>query len=561
MITPIEQLRQQKIALRKEFSQLDNALATGKITSEEYAYYLNQQHGGKQEHQLLQELERQEAALLKPRNEHHHIAYMVSVFFVVSVLIGYALLNPAANPTGFVTGPTAPIEVTSNQTFTNSTSILVNITGTGLTVRGNHTGELLLEVIQNGTTYVLYNESTAPERPYITPRVSAIPLNSSLNFSVVPAANATYWVINPNGTRQLADNSSFENEGTYTIDAIINESGNVSLLSHTFIVTETVNETVIVEETKTFETCGEACDLEIYNATLNITMNGTFSLSSMATTVARENIAPNMTDEIPDVTVLLNTTTTINLAEHFMDADNDTLTYDFMEAPGVTLEVSGNRLYITGTTAGEYESLIYASDLYRLAQSNVFTITVQGSGSSNSTEANVTQNQTRNTTENTTQESTNQSMTNLSCSNPDPNKRPLGCLQEEAEVYFRPQSIVIEDLDRNVVGRFTPIGNLLIIGEVYEYSVETPDNRVFQVLRNEGGGRTAAVAWIDNDGNLHLTGQLYEEELSLTPPRGAYSIQNSESITVGYVDKENGDLHIRGNVIPFRRQAQLEEDT
>ena len=54
-------------------------------------------------------------------------------------------------------------------------------------------------------------------------------------------------------------------------------------------------------------------------------------------------------------------------------------------------------------------------------------------------------------------------------------------------------------------------------------------------------------------GDLHLRGALYEAEISLDPPAGSYSIISKRSIYLAYVTIENGDLHLRGNVIPYRR--------
>lgn len=178
-------------------------------------------------------------------------------------------------------------------------------------------------------------------------------------------------------------------------------------------------------------------------------------------------------------------------------------------------------------------------------------ITAIAPQSSNTSNPSSTINETSNATPDISNQTQNVS---TNCNDPDPNKRPLECIQEQSDLYFQDQPLFLEHPDRSVAARITPIGNILIAGDLVEYSTGGPRQDEFVVSKYDAFGRATVVAWVDRvTGDLHLQGRIHEEQLNLNLPKGAFTIQNKQSINVAYIDKNTGDLYIRGNLIPYRR--------
>jgi hypothetical protein len=127
------------------------------------------------------------------------------------------------------------------------------------------------------------------------------------------------------------------------------------------------------------------------------------------------------------------------------------------------------------------------------------------------------------------------------------------CLYQNTSKYFTDQDIILRNLDRQPVAQFTPIGNLLIGGTIIENSTAQPGSRDFRIGYVTRDGVSQTTIWIDNNnGDLHLRGTLNEANTNLNPPRGSYSVSNSRGVYLAYADQDQGDLYIRGNVIPGR---------
>ena len=308
---------------------------------------------------------------------------------------------------------------------------------------------------------------------------------------------------------------------------------------------------------------------------LDVQLSPGANLTITAITAAqpRPNLPPIQLLTVPNVTIEQGQNVSLDLNTYFTDPDNDTLTYDFMNVPGVTMSVSDGILTITGVATGTQQSIVYASDLYSITQSNLFTITVTAAATNttpNATENNTTalSNTSENSTANVTNETnetatppvgTTENQTNstanttLDCSNPDPNQRPLACLQENASTYFNDSDKYWENLDRSPVAKFNALGNMLITGEVIEHAAGAPGQGDFALGYNDADGNFVATIWIDAQGNLHLKGTLHEEQLQLNPSAGSYSLITRRSLYIMYADTTTGDLYLRGNLIPGRR--------
>jgi len=139
------------------------------------------------------------------------------------------------------------------------------------------------------------------------------------------------------------------------------------------------------------------------------------------------------------------------------------------------------------------------------------------------------------------------------CSHPDPNKRPIECLQEDPALYFQAQALYLTDSNRAPIARLTPIGNLLITGEVVENADFTPNTDDYTIGYMDSYGSYVVTVWFDSStGNLYLKGRLYEENENNVPAPGAFALRNKRGITLAWADKARGDLYVRGNVVTNR---------
>jgi hypothetical protein len=250
---------------------------------------------------------------------------------------------------------------------------------TGSLERGDASISLLLD----GERLHVYSGSTPVY--WVTTDKQSVARNGTINISLIPEeASATFWLENELGQRIVVPESFILDEpGTFVLDALINDSGNITIASTSFTVRNETNQSndILREEDYPVTTFTEACDESCQfnnsgNKTLQLEIildeGARLTLEDIAITQGRTNEAPTQLLSIPDQTLDVGETIEVLLTPYFVDSNGDTLTYDFLDAAGVTMELEGARLTMTGVTPGSDESIVYASDLYSLVQSNRF---------------------------------------------------------------------------------------------------------------------------------------------------------------------------------------------
>jgi hypothetical protein len=92
---------------------------------------------------------------------------------------------------------------------------------------------------------------------------------------------------------------------------------------------------------------------------------------------------------------------------------------------------------------------------------------------------------------------------------------------------------------------FDKFGNLDVSGGFFGSSIGTPNGGDFRIQNRTG----TVVMWVDNaNGNTRILGTLSESQGSYcTPPSGSFSINDTASHCVAYVDR-NGNMWLRGNM-------------
>ena len=345
-----------------------------------------------------------------------------------------------------------------------------------------------------------------------------------------------------------------------------------------------------IDRTTTFANlCVDTCNMPAALGDIVIETTGTTQLTftNIETTLPQNN-PPTLV--VPFNAITVNETTTINLTEHFIDIDGDTLYYSTENSNIATLTTENNVLTITPLQDGTQTITIYASDLKEIAIGTI-DLTVTGmtlpivttnnttnetlnNNSINTTEINTTiVNNTMNNTinkinntinstvdintiieTNTTQNATTNltQNTTIDCSNPDPNARPLECIIEST--YFKPEAIYIENKDADRVAMLTPIGNMLIKGDLVEHSTASPAANDYQLGYRNVDNNFVPTIWINTaTGDLHLRGTLVEQNGQLPYREGYTSYTNQRGIILALANLENGDLILRGGIIPYRR--------
>ncbi len=556
-------------------------------------------HAGKLEHELLRDLEHEERALRDEMggraDEGRPIVTTVTAALALLLIVGLGLFaafgHLLVGPTGFVTlTPTQTVSAPASFVFTASGSVPLNVTNTSsLQVTGSLSGgSASVYLDAGGQRFLVYRGDASPGASVVT-GMASYALNETVNVTVLPAnASYTLWLTDENGVKQpVFEPFSIAAPGAYTLDALLNDSGNITKVSTGFLVRNDTNVSNDVPTAASVNTvaftdaCVDTCTL---NATGNASLaldvvlsdGAALNLAGVTTTEPRVNHAPVQTATVPNVTLEQGTSVTLDLSQYFMDPDNDALTFDYMNVPDAAITFNGSTATVTGTAPGSEQSIIYASDLYSITPSNQFTIAVTASNATTGGNTTSMMNESTNTTTNGTvtngtvngtNNGTSMAITNgtltpnatvtanttLDCSNPDPNQQPAACLLLNASEYFPDQEILLQNLDRVPVARFTEIGNLLIGGRVYERSAGAPGPRDFRIGYVDRDGNGVATIWIDSaTGDLHLLGTLHEENANLAPTPGSYSLINKRSVYLAYADQYTGDLYVRGNVIPYR---------
>jgi hypothetical protein len=562
----------EKERVHHEFACLDKGLVDGLISREEYRYYLQQRFGGKLEHEVMRDLEQTMLPVPQEKKSNNAIAVVALLVVMLFGFAGILLFAPQQAPlTGYISAPVETMHQHLGNQFTESGNYTLNVTGTEMVaITGSlERGDASISLLLDGERLHVYSGSTPVY--WVTTDKQSVARNGTINISLIPEeASATFWLENELGQRIVVPESFILDEpGTFVLDALINDSGNITIASTSFTVRNETNQSndILREEDYPVTTFTEACDESCQfnnsgNKTLQLEIildeGARLTLEDIAITQGRTNEAPTQLLSIPDQTLDVGETIEVLLTPYFVDSDGDTLTYDFLDAAGVTMELEGARLTMTGVTPGSDESIVYASDLYSLVQSNRFSITVLPS---QTPESNGSINQTGD--ENESIELVNETAdtpmpeSSSDCSNPDPNLRPLECLQDDPAKYFQEQEIMISDTSRVPIARLTNIGNLLLTGDVIENAQFSGNTQDYVVGYEDAYGNFIVTIWFDSEsGNLYLKGSLLEEQANQVPPPGSYAFRNRKGITLAWASQNAGDLYLRGNLIPYRRSIE-----
>ena len=345
------------------------------------------------------------------------------------------------------------------------------------------------------------------------------------------------------------------NETNATVNETINETESE--------INETVNETTNETETNNtanasdeigyaFENlCLETCNLaETSNPVLIVELEegAKLRITELIITQKTENNAPVQTQNIPDITLGIGQTTSIDLNEYFEEPDGDTMHYDINEIAEINANIIENELAISSDNIGTYTAFVYATDGDKLTTSNTFEIIIQEEAVTEPIE------ETPTTETNVSEHTAELYTTSDPCSNPDINQRPSTCFIGIEDKVYQDLSASIENRIGGVVGRFTRFGNFVIKGLIIQNAEGTPQENDFKIGFTQTidfeETRTITV-WIDSEtGNLYIKGRLFEEQDVLDPPQfNTYIIQNKFGIVLGYFDEKTGDLHLKGNVV------------
>lgn len=564
--TPTER----KALVRTEFARLREGLAAGRITQAEHDLYLSRMYGGRSEEQVLASINAERRSLTP------------HILLLAVVLIG--MLSVLLVTDGGITGyavKESPMEGFP-ETYTRSANETLNITNTTtLRVTGSLRDGGARILLDTGRAMHLVFEEAHEQDPYSvsTPKKSYA-LDSSINASVEPDVPHTLWLTTPSGEKEAFTNGmNISLPGNYTLDALINDSGNVTKRSTAFTVRNDTNNSLDIarelplDELRFTDACEETCLItatgnQPHRLLITLTGNATLTLANVTVTRHTSNQPPVQEATLPSLDLAVGESTLLDLDAYFSDPDGDTITYDYMNAPGITFTIEGSELSVTADEPGSHQSAIYASDLNELITSNTYTITVREASrpatdpTTNKTEPEVPRTNPANgtaviDTEITQNETESNTPAVDPCAHPDPNKRPLSCLQNESAHYFQEQTIYITDTNRAPVARVTPIGNLLIGGDYFERATIDAPNSDYTVGYEDASGGYVPTVWFESaTGDLHLAGALHEEQTTLEPSPGSYLIKNRKGIILAWADPVSGDLYVRGNLIPYRRLGE-----
>lgn len=530
-----------------------SAYRRGLISKEELDYYHNKQETKRKETQKKRKIITLSLALF--------LIFNLGIWMTLSILLG--------GTTGLVIGDEFH-EV--NLLFTEDGYYNINLTNiTSIKVSGMLSNGNATITMDDGT--IVYQDSTTN---ILTTNKESYALNEEIVI-ITQEPDYTLWLNNENGDKSPVGEPLIINEpGNYVLDAIFNISNNITKESISFIVR---NDTNITNETRNYnkvftEVCEETCNIPSTTKPLELTIQlsegAELILNSVTLEFHNTNSPPIQAISIPNINLI--DETTIDLNTYFVDSDGDQLSYEINNIIGIEESINNNLLTLNGVIPGTYEASIYVSDSKSLIQSNTFSITVpkienniikNNTNSSNLKEEIINQ-ELNNTNEslvttttniiNTTNISDNIENNINSCNNPDPNLRPQECFINNEQKYFDERfDFTIENKNRIAVGRFNSLGNLLIKGDIIEFSSSQPSKDNFVVGYSENFN-FIPTAWIDDSGNFHIKGSLHEEEINLQIPTNSYSFQGLSGINLGYINPRTGDMYLRGNLIPYRRK-------
>jgi hypothetical protein len=580
-------------------NELDDKLARKELDQIEYHAKLHEKLGGKTKEELINYIDRKilaeknktKEAVHDPRSKKIITFSAAAIVLILMAIIGIIYTNPNLL-TGQVTATRQAQEIISyNRVFDHYTETQLELnklvslkisgilegTSAKVKLRINGTDYLVAEITNpsqqpsliTGMAIGEPTEELTPQYIISTDKISYA-IGETITITITPEAeNKSLYVNYGEETHKLEGNTYAPLAiGEYTAVALIVLPNDILRIETNFTVTEqpvetpqntTTNQTTPPEtppeQTTGYEfinLCTETCTIsETSNPILivEVAENTTLTITTLTITQNKENSAPEQTHTIPDINLITGQTTTLDLNQYFSDPEGDLVQYDINEIPEINAQITQNALTITSQQPGTYTAFIYATDGDKLTTSNTFQITIQEQ--TNQTTTNETIPITNETTNQTT-EPTNSLPEITDCSNPDPNKRPLECLNS-AE-YFQEQTLFITNNAREPIARITSIGNLILSGEVIENESFQPDSGDYTIGYEDSFGSRYTTVWFESKtGNLHLAGALHEEMINEVPTPGFFALRNKKGIVLIWADSITGDLFVRGNVIPYRK--------
>jgi hypothetical protein len=588
----ISRLESEKAYLDTQATTLEQKLASKEIKKKEYDNLVSELFLGKTKEEVkglidekINTLRREHGARESDRKRKSAITAGSAIALVlVLAFAGFFYANSGI--TGFAVFED-PVENTYNfeRTFNANTEeplqierllglrISGTIQGTGATVR----------LVSGEDSYVVANLDGGSSVTYsLSTDKSEYNLGETIDVTIEPAGTSASLYVTHNDEDTLLETTSFTpNEtGTYTFFAIITTDNDIYRLEvNTTVAAENATEGAGQTSTVTENTggsftavCDETCLLqdELENPTLIVSLEegSTLTIDELSVIEVETNEAPIQTQEFANISLATGESVTITLSDYFNDANEDEISYDFSQIDDLDVEILGDNLEITSNTPGEYTGHVYATDGLNLVNGNDFTITVTGDAVTPGVEDNTTENATIPDEETASEENltignatdTEAPLTLTDCNDPNPNRRPLSCIEGAEADYFSSRPIYLENAGREQVARITTFGNIIITGELVERSTARPSSDDFRISYLAGDGQTEiTTAWIDSGtGNLNLIGEVFEEQFSLVPPTpDAYQVQNQKGTTLAYFDRRSGDLYLRGNVVVEKTEAEL----
>jgi hypothetical protein len=470
---------------------------------------------------------------VRPTEKRYKAAPILAVTIIVLLAFGIFLMP--ASPAGLITFNPGIDGVTTGSYPVPESVVGINITGY-LTGEGSAT----VQFVSDTGTYLVGTVTSDTGAPR-TDRASYA-AGDMVDVEHAPA-DATYYV--DDGVLNTPVTVPF---GAPIADATLlvvtpSETYRLPIIIGTALRTTAFN-----------ELCGESCTMPEANGSLVITVTEGAALTVTSVQAATTAVnSPPVGLALPQAVVDGNVT--LDLSPYATDPDGDAVYFSAGTSDLVETMMDGTSITLTPIAAGNGTLSIYASDLVEIIELQLpITVALPAAivEPLNETAVNETAETPpipdTNTTTNETSPADNGTVV-LDCSAPDPNDRPVDCLNQDAE-YFD-EIIVWENMGRERVARFSPIGNLLITGRVYAATTAIPPDGAFTIGYKDDFTYIPTI-WVDDAGNLHLRGQLHEENANLDPLGGSYRVMNRRGIYLAYADMRTGDLYVRGNVIPYR---------
>lgn len=241
------------------------------------------------------------------------------------------------------------------------------------------------------------------------------------------------------------------------------------------------------------DVCEDTCELFDFNETgyklifeINNTKLTIDTIDYIIEGEAEPNNEPVFIKNISNITMAKNMEYTIDLSEHFHDADNDTLAYSYFDMENITIRFEDNlmRIIPDENFTGSSFTFITANDSFASSVSNIFGIDVN----------------------------------------------------EPKETFE------IRNAEDSKLAVFDPSGNLKIKGILIQNTTPTADENDFAV-QNSSGGLNLVV--MNPEGNLLIRGILNENQEVLVPTPNSLILQYKDNSTFAYANS-TGSLFLRG---------------